>query len=319
MWPDRSLPIRFEPMEDESGSGYCLRLASRNGLSTVELRKLVGMSEVQSFRQQHITRLAMLSGLDPARLTNRLPASLRGIRSGVSYMGHPLRSGALYRGRRPQVCLMCIACRKYCRFEWDFTLSCVCQEHLVALTDRCPSCMTALRWDRPSVDWARCGHCLAKFADSVPPLPAGLVEMQSVMRSILTQSWPPSLSFVWPFPERVSLDGWFSLVLAFGTITQPYRQPLTGTFSSIPSSAEVQSIILRAHERLRAFSCRFGAAGDELKAWIAEAPLLGLLREGLSEKDRAVAMEVYRFVEGEQALEAFLRRLRLGSQLKLFE
>lgn len=315
---DRPLPVEVEPLAGESGAGFCLRLASRNGLSLVELRRLLDMSAVDSFKHHHVLRLAMLAQLDPARLEQQFVAPLRGIRTGLRFAGHSLRLRASYRGRRPQVCPACIQRYRYCRTEWDLTSACVCLEHMCFLIDRCPSCDTALRWDRPSIEWSHCRHFLGQGSPAATSVDMSFFEMQSVLQALLTDTPLPSLSFAWPFPGVPSLDGWLSLVWAFGTLTSPHQVPRPGTFSSVPNSVAAREVVSRAHARMTAFATRHTKPCPELATLIAEAPLVGLLCDSDRETDRGIAMEVYRFISGDRGLDAILRRHRVSTQLSLF-
>ena len=319
MLAERSLPVAIEPIEGESGAGYCLRLAARNGLSLVQLRTLIGISAGSSFKREHVFKLAWLSKVDPVKLEPCFPTSLRGVRTGVSFLGQSLRLRAYHRGRQPQVCPVCIERYRYCRSEWDFTLSCACLEHSCPLIDRCPTCGKPLRWDRPTIEWSSCRHYLGR------PFPEGesfdpvLSEMQTVIGALVADTEIPSVSFPLPFSGRVSLDGWFSLVWAFGVMTAPHQVLQPGTLSSVPSSEAVGVLIRRARERMAAYTRGAKPPCAELRALIAEAPLLGVIRDSHEENNRRAAMTVYRFVAGEKALEAALRKYRLSTQLSLFE
>lgn len=314
---DRALPVQIDPQDGESGVGLCLRLAERNRMSLVELRALLDMSKADSFKYHHVLRLAMLARLDPADLEQRFIAPLKGIRTGLKFAGHSLRLRAFHRGRRPQVCPICIQRHRFCRTEWDFTLSCACVEHMCHLVDRCPSCDSVLRWDRPSVQWSHCRHYLGREARAALTPGTDYVEMQAVLQALLTRTPLPSHWLSRCFPAGVSIDGWFSLVWAFGAMTTPHQPPRPGTFSSVPSSAAVRAVVSRASERMKKFSARHSHSCPELKALIAEAPLLGLIREGDQERDRLAALEVYRFLAGDRAVDALLKLHRVSTQLSL--
>lgn len=315
---EHPLPVQVVLQEGEAGTGFCLRLAAKNGLSLVELRSLLEMSATDSFKLDHVRKLALLSGVGPEQLEQRLPAPWKGVRKGLRYAGHALRLRAFHRGRKPQICPVCIGRHGICREEWDFTLSCVCMEHRCPLVDRCPTCDAVLRWDRPATDWSQCRHHLGQAFQAGPPLDPGLIDMQAVLLALMRHDELPQLSFAWPFPGRVSLDGWFALVWAFGSITTSHQAPRPGTFSSVPSSAAVREVILRAHERMWRFSNRDRQQSEELKALIAEAPLVGLLRDSDHEIDRLTAADVYRFIAGESAVDSLLRRYGVSTQLSLF-
>lgn len=317
--PERPLPVPVELLNDESGASFCLRLAARNGLSMVELRRLLGLSAINSIKREHVRRLALLSNLRPERLSERFPDELRRTRDGLTFWGHFLRLSSYVRWRRPQICPLCVQQRQMCPGEWDLTFSCVCLEHRCALLDHCPTCNGPLRWDRPAIEWCGGQHFLGKAPQELEPVAPELYEMQAVIRSLLRRTELPEMSFDWPFSHHpVSLNGWFSLISAFGSMSKPYCQPAPGTLNTIPLSAAVRSISVRAYQRLRSFSLRSVDRDESLQSLIADAPLLRLIRESSHEGDRAAAMAVYAFVAGEHALESLVSRNRLSIQLSLF-
>jgi len=317
--PDRPLPVPIELWNDESGASFCLRLAGRNGLSMVELRGLLGLSAMTSIKREHVRRLALLSDVDPQRLAERFPDELRRTRGGLTFWGHFLRLSSYVRWRRPQICPLCVQQRRMCMGEWDFTFSCVCLEHSCVLIDHCPTCNGPLRWDRPGIEWCGGQHFLGKAPKEAEPIAPELYEMQSVIRALLTSVELPKMSFEWPFSRPVSLNGWFSLINAFGSMSKAHYQPAPGTFNTIPSSASVRLLSLRAYQRLRSFARRSIDRDESLQSLIADAPLLRLIRESGDAGDRAAAMAVYGFVAGVHALESVVNRSRLGIQLSLFE
>lgn len=316
---DRPLPVPIELLDDESGASFCLRLAGRNGLSMVELRRLLGLSAINSIKREHVRRLALLSDTDPERMAERFPDALRRTRGGLTFWGHFLRLSSYVRWRRPQICPLCVHQRRMCMGEWDLTFSCVCLEHRCALLDHCPTCNGPLRWDRPAIEWCGGQHFLGKAPKEPEPVAPELYEMQSVIRALLRRTELPKMSFEWPFSLPVSLNGWFSLISAFGSMSKPFCQPAPGTFNTIPSSASVRSISLLAYQRLKSFALRSLNRDESLQSLIADAPLLRLIRESGDEGDRAAAMAVYAFVAGEHALESVVNRSRLSIQLSLFE
>jgi hypothetical protein len=160
---------------------------------------------------------------------------------------------------------------------------------------------------------------LGKAPKEAEPIAPELYEMQSVIRALLTSVELPKMSFEWPFSRPVSLNGWFSLINAFGSMSKAHYQPAPGTFNTIPSSASVRLLSLRAYQRLRSFARRSIDRDESLQSLIADAPLLRLIRESGDAGDRAAAMAVYGFVAGVHALESVVNRSRLGIQLSLFE
>jgi len=275
--PDRPLPVPVEPFDDESGAGFCLRLAERNRMSMVQLRGLLGLPPDKAIRKEHVKRLGLLCGADPGRLAEKFPDALRFARAGMHFWGHSLRLPSYVRWTRPQICPLCLAQRRICFAEWDLTFSCVCLEHSCPLLDDCPTCGAPLRWERPATEWCAGHHFLGKLPNKAEPVSPELLEMQSVLRAFMQRTTLPRLSFEWPFGHGLTLNGWLSLLNAFGAVNKPYCPPHAGTFCTIPSASAVRSICARAYDRMRTFSRRGGNEDEPLKALIAEAPLIRLL------------------------------------------
>lgn len=316
---DRPLPVPIEPFDDESGAGFCLRLAERNRISMVQLRGLLGLPPEKAIRREHVTRLAMLCDVDPAILVEKFPDAQRLARSGMYFWGHSLRLPSYVRWTRPQMCPLCLGQRVICLGEWDLTFSCVCLKHSCLLFDSCPTCAAPLRWERPATEWCDGHHFLGVLPRQADPVSPELIEMQSILHAFMCRMDPHGQSFDWPFGHGVTLNGWLSLIDAFGSVSKPHCQPHRGTFCTIPSAATVRSISARAYERMKAFSRRGGNEDESLKSLIAEAPLVRLLRDSDEVGDRTAAMDVYRFAAGDKALESVLRRSRRGHQLSLFD
>jgi len=178
--PDAGFPLKLDPSEDESGLGYCLRVASSNGANLFTLKRFLGIRESKQITREHAYAL---SGLLEGRqdwLQSRLIESY-GIHHGPrSYCGHSVYVHNHLRFRRPQVCPLCVHNPGYCSAIWDFSLSTLCSKHHCALVDTCAKCGKALDWNRPSVDVNACSHYV-EAAKHPKPIDACLWELQALV------------------------------------------------------------------------------------------------------------------------------------------
>jgi hypothetical protein len=320
LFHDRTLVVPIEPMDDESGSGFILRLTERNCMSPTEMRRLIGAPAERPILRRHVRALALLSKVDPSRLMHKFPDQIRPVAgSGCNFWGHSLRFPTFIRWTRPQVCPLCVAQRQMCLGEWDFSCSSVCLEHDVALIDACPTCGLSLRWERPAIEWCKCRNYLGRVRTDAE-LPTGeLREMQLIFRSFFRGEPLPPISFDWPFGDGMTLNGWLSMIEAFCSVSLSYKQPRHSAFSHLQSSSSTRALLSLAYQRVAMFSRPASRVDESLKCLIAEAPLMRLIRDGEVDADRVAAMNVYRFAVGEKALESVLRGTRRGLQLPLFE
>lgn len=90
----------------------------------------------------------------------RRPQSTQGGRrvEGSAYMGHSLGRSYFLNRSHPRVCPDCVQELDYCRAAWDFALTVACARHQRLLIDRCPACMSPLKWTRPDLCLCDCGH-----------------------------------------------------------------------------------------------------------------------------------------------------------------
>lgn len=154
---------------DESLAGYVLRLAQANGYSGIrEFLHLLNFAGSRVFRRnllelytdpEKLARLGRIGAGDAAHLQGHyaepLPAPIS-------------MAEALYREERrvdidallparAQVCPICLRERTYVREGWDLAPITACVLHRSVLIDECPSCGTAIGWDRADV--LRCQQC----------------------------------------------------------------------------------------------------------------------------------------------------------------
>lgn len=314
---DAPLPVPVEPVTHESGYGYILRLATGNSMGLNELLSLISVKNLGQIGPAQAQALAALGDAPPDSLHGRFPLKL-GRGAGVGLMGHVLPYLGMLRWRRPQVCPACIAANGWCRLEWEFSLSVVCTEHGLVLTDECPTCGARLSWNRPSIEWGSCKHHLGVRSSSIRSAPEQLLRFQQRVNALLdsrprtdTHATVPEL---WP----LSLGGCYTWAYAFGLCERPTGSIDRGAYVSIPRSKEAIDLLLRALDRWEMFDSDSSLAMRSLRAVVAEPALLSMITMSTDAADREAGMDLYRALFGQKALDALVRRHGLGRQLTLF-
>lgn len=318
---DSYLPIRLAPHEDESGLGYCLRLAHANGGAFSSLRRALGMAERESFKQWHAPAMARLAGLDASVLRAILPASIgRGGGTRLSCYGSRFRSRSALRLRRPQLCPVCVRTQRYAKAEWDLSLSTVCLQHHCDLIDRCPRCRAAIRWERSAIEWGHCGHSLGGSMQGAQVEEENRLAQAILSARLAHQSVEALLDSAGLFPwlAKLSVDGWMHLIRAVGLLMDRCAVPARGTFGMVPTADSAREVVGRGMWRLVAWS-QSSLASRELADFSTEVPMIGMILEPSGECDREIFLRVFSCLYGRKALNQ-LERSRVGlSQMRLFE
>lgn len=318
---DVHLPIRFAPLEGESGLGYCLRLANANGGGLANLRRALGMKELEAFRQWHAPALARLAGVEASRLGKLLPQAVgRGAGTRFSCYGNRFRSRSALRLRFAQVCPVCVSTYRYAKAEWDLSFSAVCVEHRCVLMDRCPKCNAAVRWERPAIEWGHCGHHLGGTRQ-VPQVADQNLLAQAILSMRLAHDSVEELlvsAGLFPWLGQLSVDGWMNLFLAFGLGCDRWAVAAPGTFGKVPATGFASDVVGRGMGRLIAWSQSI-LASEELAHFVNDVPLVGLIVEPSGECDRAIILRTFSMLHGSKAVDRLKRsHLSLG-QMGLFE
>lgn len=134
-----------EPYQGESVRGFLLRTAEANVLERSSWLKNIP-SEVE--------RIQLMIG--PV-LRGRAPDWLQD-RSVIEK-----RSSTYQRLAGVRCCPDCLAEHRYWRFEWEHVLYVVCHRHRRRMHDRCPSCMSKLKWERSELMRCSCGAAICDW------------------------------------------------------------------------------------------------------------------------------------------------------------
>ncbi len=165
----RPFPDRAEIEVDESGNGYALRLAARNGIPYGDLAAVVASSGHRYIPARAAAHVAYLFGAESARLKQAIPERRRVHgEMQVQFKGHIFTKPYLVRHTTPQVCGRCLEDGGYAYAYWDLSLATSCVVHQARLSDSCEACGKRISWRRPALWQCWCGSSLARAeAESV--------------------------------------------------------------------------------------------------------------------------------------------------------
>lgn len=318
---DVQLPIRIAPNSDESGLGFCLRLAQSNGGTLPSLRRALGVSQREAFKRGHAPALASLAGLDAEVLSTLLPASRgQGAGTRLNCYGSHFRSRSALRLCRPQLCPICVWAHRYVKAEWDLSLSTVCLEHCSYLIDRCPKCRASIRWERSAIEWGHCGHSLGGSSQSAPAAEEHRLT-QAILSAVLAQRSVETLldsAGLFPWLAKLSVDGWMNLIFAVGLATDRCAVPARGVFAQVPTADFARGVVCRGMSRLVAWS-RSSLSSPHLVDFVTDAPLIGMIVEPSGECDREIFLRAFSTLYGSKALDQLKRSRLVLAQLELFD
>ena len=211
---DAELPIRRTPFPDESGLGFCLRVSVDNGANLHSLRRIIGLSDSVFISQMDAGKLSQLTQTSLDWLRAALPPKPSSkIRT---CYGHKWFSPPYHFRSSPQLCPLCVNRSGYARDIWDVALSTICVEHNCLLIDHCTDCGAAIRWNRPALEVGHCGH-IFKASKHDLDLTATLHRFQVELTDRFRHMEPTGhLTHNFGESQRISLDGWCSLISSIG-------------------------------------------------------------------------------------------------------
>ena len=313
---DAQFPVLSEMHEDESGLGYCLRLAELNGVGLSQLKRLAGLGPNDSFRSTHAATLARLFSTDPSGLAHRL-ADLHPERS--TLYGHRFERRGMLRIRKSQICALCIHESGYAKDAWDIGVATCCLTHSRCLMDICPNCLKDLSWNRPSIKWCKCGHYLGMDASLLGPCEDTQIAqriLELIMRRHSTTGLHELNVLIQPFTE-MSLGGWIELLFALGLKERPWQPIRLGSFSFAPAASQTQKIVPRALRRLQTLMSN-DTPSVHMAPCIYEVMLGNLAFNSRQATDSSLCRQLYARVFGSDRLIRLQRYAPCSAQLDMF-
>ncbi|MFM0258054.1 TniQ family protein [Paraburkholderia sediminicola] len=170
------LLVRPKAIQNESATGFLLRLLEANGFTSLHDLNLLASGVAEGDGLARVS--SMLGGM-----------SMKGLRGAITGFPHLKAddTGGLERqfwnGRRPRYCGACLANKPYWRAAWDVTLVTACPIHRAALLDSCCNCHKPLSWKRSHVATCDCGASLTGMPTVLAS--AGCIAISSYVSSML--------------------------------------------------------------------------------------------------------------------------------------
>ncbi len=159
--PPAPLPIQLQPIEEESGLGFILRVFCANGLSITSGRQQLGIKNWRSLTPEDVLVLSLITQTPPDWLTLRLMIRSTALPEHFQYCGHTFRSQAAKPNMGAKVCPDCVREKRWCHRAWILPGAVACPIHVRCLIATCNRCGRTITWGRPAVDVCTCGSYLS--------------------------------------------------------------------------------------------------------------------------------------------------------------
>lgn len=261
----RPFPEQDRLRDDESGNGFALRMAGRNGLAFSDLTSLLESQGHRYLSSGSAKYLAYLFGSDPVALMEATPRLRRVDGRGVVFFkGTIFTRPYLIRHAWPRVCPLCLLESGYVRAYWELSLATACWRHHVKLIDECPSCCRPVSWRRPEMLSCYCG---ATHIDQQPEIASQQeVELCACMDRKLTKVSTRGVPLARSLFEQLSLNVLMRLIWSMGIWSlMPMGRPVPGKVSRAPDVTRAERLIGAA---LAVIDLSEGEVGQELNLWM---------------------------------------------------
>jgi hypothetical protein len=313
-------PVHVDGDDAESGMGFLLRAASRNGVPLQAVLRLAGASKSRWTRSSAIPVLAHIAEVSSEWLRHRLVVERtdRGFRLS-EWHGALWAFPLSFRGMKTQFCGACLRERARCFAAWELTGAFTCMRHQVLLRDRCPHCGRSVTWTRPAIDVCACGRYLTieateEFASEwqlawTSAILAGTTDIAGTFHQ--RSELPPCLRLLSP-------DGLLAIVYSFG-IREEADVKVSGADTVLaPAPSRAASIVQRGLARLRDVRPFEAPCSKVLRDVVHVEALERLGRRSASAADRAAAQALRDWVTGVQKSGYSVVGRRIRGQIDLF-
>jgi len=315
------LPLVLEPMDGESGPGYCLRVVGSNRLTLHWLRRSAGMVYGRPLDARFALELSWILGCRHDWLANALP-EMGAMRGGgcVRYGGHSLLFRNQLRLRHPQICPQCVHHENMCRVSWDLSLVTCCLQHGCTLVDACSHCRAPLRWDRPAIGVCNCGRPFTAKGSSLQARTAASAAA-ALVEEYLEEGPNQAAALGFKFPswlQTLSLSGLLCVLQAFGSRTTAFEPCSAGIMTRARPTTYWAEVVARGMERLQAVQEESFETLQRLEHVISKTLLQQLAFRSPAAHDRQVGAYLLSKLYGDR-LEGYLDgKLPQHSQIDLF-
>lgn len=197
------LAIRPYPFPDEGARGYVQRLATANGLQSVQ---------VPNSRGNFISldELKGLLGRDDSEFWINHPEF-------AYWDERSRRSSSTWYWKSRKFCPLCLKESRYWRVDWELKWIAVCVRHNVELVETCPKCLRPVPWNTQVLTECKCGFDLT-HANATPCLEKDQALGKTIRASLGLSDWPESFKKL----EDFSLRQLIRLIECLGTLNDTY-------------------------------------------------------------------------------------------------
>ena len=217
------LPFSGSPHIGESGHGFLLRMAERNGIRLHEFFAILTLNRRRRFKPEDAPALARLFDCGASDIVPLFVTSGYGqycVRR-FNFYGYQVTRFYFLDQKHPKVCPRCLAEFGYANAIWDLSLFLWCPVHECALIDRCPACDRELSWFRPGIATCTCGGDLKSCIDR-SALPWSAMALAVVLSRAMNDGCGQNLKYPAEYKATISvlsvlsLDGVMRLIWVLG-------------------------------------------------------------------------------------------------------
>lgn len=315
------LPVRSDPIDDESFMGYVLRMSEANHMGGIQwLSRVFDRQKIHHLSLQHVPDIAYIFD---AHIVNAPELCIFSCQESghtiFSAYGHVIKRSFLLRFRHPQVCTMCLDENHFIRKSWDFSMMTNCPFHGLQLIDRCESCLKPLSWDRPGVCQCECGYDIRRSQR------LEINEETAVFAAWLQERICPDCEWlldagnyrqVLSLLDNLSTDGALRVIWATGIKKCPEDQVDVGTGAKALSTRRAVRCIERSLSRLEEILTRQNIGN--IRPLFSETNLRSLLDETECTADQALISQLLLQGKQRENPKSSLLHLNPLSQMRLF-
>lgn len=247
----RPFPEQDEIRDGESGAGYGLRMACRNGVSFSELAEIVESPGHRYLSARSVKYVAYLFGASPDALARATPVLARDQgRDVVIFHETMFTRPYLLRHAWPRLCPICLLEEGVARSYWEISIATACWKHRTRLVDECGFCGRRISWRRPGMLDCFCG---ANYVDQVIDVEDEIeLGLCAYFEEKLTRS-EPGTALHHPLFNQLSLNSLLRLIWSLGIVSlMPCGKPIPGKVTRAPDVTSAVRLVYSAVESLKA-------------------------------------------------------------------
>lgn len=261
----RPFPAQDRLQNGESGSGYGLRMACRNGLSFGELAEVVESPGHRYLSAKSVKYVAYLFGASPTELARAMPIGIRERgRDMVVFQDVLFTRAYLLRHAWPRLCPACVFEDGFAKAYWEVSIVTACWKHRCRLLDECFYCSRKITWRRPGLLECFCG---ASYVDQLIKVDdVSELEFSASVDQKLNSDPPFGIPACRPLFRLLSLNSLLRLVWSLGVIAlMPEGKAVPGKVTRAPDVAGATRLVRAA---LMAIDASAASNTPVVPAWL---------------------------------------------------